>query len=248
MNIKTSNYMNQPLNEANSDKRVSKSYGDSKMKSVVKSGTNKDTISISIAGQQFAAEQRSSDSEMGLAKITSDLDSFRSALRSMNEDLPVNWEATVDPFGTFRDLAKIESRLKQLQDPTASKKDEDMERAADEYAKSKIDILIEKKKAMLNSGTAKSSSEEYAEYKTAYDAYHSQNGEGLITMMTGDAKKAYDIYKNIIDGTSVSIKDEEFLMLYNRTMYVGAKGEYIRKTDGLYHAENGVPFKKNLVL
>ena len=90
MNIKTSNYMNQPLNEANSDKRVSKSYGDSKMKSEVKSGTNKDTISISIAGQQFAAEQRSSDSEMGLAKITSDLDSFRSAVKSMNDPLPVD--------------------------------------------------------------------------------------------------------------------------------------------------------------
>ena len=248
MNIKMSNYVNQFSYTAKSDKQASKSYGDGKAEGEVKSGTNRDTITISVAGQQFSAEYKASDSEMGCLRITSDLDSFRSALKSMNEDLPVNWEATVDPFGTFRDLAKIESRLKQLQDPTASKKDEDMERAADEYAKSKIDILIEKKKAMLNSGTAKSSSEEYAEYKTAYDAYHSQNGEGLIAMMTGDAKEAYDIYKNIIDGTSVSIKDEEFLMLYNRTMYVGAKGEYIRKTDGLYHAENGVPFKKNLVL
>lgn len=240
MNIKTSNYMNQPLNEANSDKRVSKSYGDSKMKSEVKSGTNKDTISISIAGQQFAAEQRSSDSEMGLAKITSDLDSFRSAVKSMNEDLAVNWEATVDPYGTFRSFAKAESRLKQLQDPTASKKDEDMERVADEYAKSKIAILIEKKKAMLDSGTAKSYSEEYAEYKIAYDAYHSQNGGNLIEKMSGDTKKAYNIYKNIIDGTSISIEDEEFLMLHNRTMYIGAKGEYIRKIDELYNAMNGV--------
>lgn len=243
MNIKTSNYMNQPLNEANSDKRVSKSYGDSKMKSEVKSGTNKDTISISIAGQQFAAEQRSSDSEMGLAKITSDLDSFRSAVKSMNENLAVNWEATVDPYGTFRSFAKAESRLKQLQDPTASKKDEDMERAADEYAKSKIAILIEKKKAMLDSGTAKSYSEEYAEYKIAYDAYHSQNSGNLIEKMSGDTKKAYNIYKNIIDGTSISIEDEEFLMLHNRTMYIGAKGEYIRKIDELYNAMNGVALK-----
>ena len=243
MNIKTSNYMNQPLNEANSDKRVSKSYGDSKMKSEVKSGTNKDTISISIAGQQFAAEQRSSDSEMGLAKITSDLDSFRSAVKSMNEDLAVNWEATVDPYGTFRSFAKAESRLKQLQDPTASKKDEDMERVADEYAKSKIAILIEKKKAMLDSGTAKSYSEEYAEYKIAYDAYHSQNGGNLTEKMSGDTKKAYNIYKNIIDGTSISIEDEEFLMLHNRTMYIGAKGEYIRKIDELYNAMNGVALK-----
>ena len=229
MNIKTSNYMNQPLNEANSDKRVSKSYGDSKMKSEVKSGTNKDTISISIAGQQFAAEQRSSDSEMGLAKITSDLDSFRSAVKSMNEDLAVNWEATVDPYGTFRSFAKAESRLKQLQDPTASK--------------SKIAILIEKKKAMLDSGTAKSYSEEYAEYKIAYDAYHSQNGGNLTEKMSGDTKKAYNIYKNIIDGTSISIEDEEFLMLHNRTMYIGAKGEYIRKIDELYNAMNGVTLK-----
>lgn len=235
--------MNQPLNEANSDKRVSKSYGDSKMKSEVKSGTNKDTISISIAGQQFAAEQRSSDSEMGLAKITSDLDSFRSAVKSMNENLAVNWEATVDPYGTFRSFAKAESRLKQLQDPTASKKDEDMERAADEYAKSKIAILIEKKKAMLDSGTAKSYSEEYAEYKIAYDAYHSQNSGNLIEKMSGDTKKAYNIYKNIIDGTSISIEDEEFLMLHNRTMYIGAKGEYIRKIDELYNAMNGVALK-----
>ena len=72
-------------------------------------------------------------------------------------------------------------------------------------------------------GTAKSRREEYAEYKIAYDAYHSENGESLIKQMTGDTKKAYDIYKDIIDGASVSIKDEEFLMLYNRTMYVGEK-------------------------
>lgn len=81
---------------------------------------------------------------------------------------------------------------------------------------------------MLASGTAKSKSEEYAEYKTAYDAYHSKNGESLIAMMTGDAKKAYHIYKDIINGKSVLIKDEEFLMLYNSTMYVGAKNEQPR--------------------
>ena len=91
--------------------------------------------------------------------------------------------------------------------------------------------MIEKKKAMLDSGTAKSSGEEYAEYKIAYDAYHSQNGENLTELMTDDAKRAYNIYKNIIDGTSVPIEDEEFLMLHNRTMYIGAKDEYIRKMD-----------------
>lgn len=233
MNIKTNYYMNQVSYITIADKRVSKPNDDCKTESEARSGTSKDTVSISIAGQQFAAEQRASDSEMGLVKVNFDLDSFRSAVKSMNKDLPVNWEATVDPYGTFRSFAKIESRLKQLQDPTASKKDEDMERVADEYAKSKIDILIEKKKAMLDSGTAKSNSEEYAEYKMAYDAYHSENGESLIAMMTGDAKKAYNIYKDIIDGTSISMEDEEFLMLYNRTMYIGAKGEYIRKTEEL---------------
>lgn len=231
MNIKMNNYMNQALYTTKLDERVSKSYGDRKIENETKSETNKDTVSISIEGQQFAAEPMASDSEMGLIKITSDLDSFRSAVKSMNEPLPVDWTAIVDPYKTFTNLAKIESRLRQLADPNVSHKDEDMERVAEEYAKSKIDILIEKKKAMLESKTAKSKGEEYAEYKTAYDAYHSENGESLIAMMSGDTKKAYNIYKDIIDGTSISIEDEEFLMLHNRTMYVGAKGEYIRKTD-----------------
>ncbi len=193
---------------------------------------------ISVEGQLFTAKQKTSDSEMGLIEITSDFDSFTRAVKSMNEPLPVDWTAIVDPYQTFTNLAKIESRLKQLADPTVSRNDEEMERIADEYAKSKIDILIEKKKAMLESGTAKSKSQEYAEYKTAYDAYHSENGESLIAMMTGDTKKAYSIYKDIIDGASISIEDEEFLMLYNRTMYVGAKGEHIRKTEELYNERN----------
>ena len=199
---------------------------------------NKYTVLISVEGQLFTAKQKTSDSEMGLIEITSDFDSFTRAVKSMNEPLPVDWTAIVDPYQTFTNLAKIESRLKQLADPTVSRNDEEMERIADEYAKSKIDILIEKKKAMLESGTAKSKSQEYAEYKTAYDAYHSENGESLIAMMTGDTKKAYSIYKDIIDGASISIEDEEFLMLYNRTMYVGAKGEHIRKTEELYNERN----------
>lgn len=243
MNIKINNYINQISYTATIDEGASKPHGDRKIESETRSDTNKDTVSISIEGQQFAAEQMTSDSEMGLIKITSDLDSFRNAISSMNEHLPVNWEAIVDPYGTFTSLAKAESRLRQLADPSASKKDEDMEKVAEEYAKSRIDILIEKKKAMLDSGTAKSKSEEYAEYKTAYDAYHSENSESLIAMMTGDTKTAYNIYKDIIDGTSISIEDEEFLMLHNRTMYVGAKGEYIRKTDELYNAMNGVLVK-----
>ena len=220
------------------DERASKPDGDRRIGSGTKSGINKDTVLISVEGQLFTAKQKTSDSEMGLIEITSDFDSFTRAVKSMNEPLPVDWTAIVDPYQTFTNLAKIESRLKQLADPTVSRNDEEMERIADEYAKSKIDILIEKKKAMLESGTAKSKSQEYAEYKTAYDAYHSENGESLIAMMTGDTKKAYSIYKDIIDGASISIEDEEFLMLYNRTMYVGAKGEHIRKTEELYNERN----------
>lgn len=231
MNIKMNNYLNQISYMATMDERASKPDSDRKMESKTKSGAGKDTVSLSVEGQQFVAEQRASDSEMGLIGITSGLDSFRSAVKSMNKPLPVDWRAIVDPYQTFTNLAKIESRLKQLSDPTVSHNDEDMERVADVYAKSKIDILIEKKKAMLESGAAKSYSEEYAEYKTAYETYHSENGESMAGMMTGDTKKAYNIYKDIIDGTSISIEDEEFLMLHNRTMYVGAKGEYIRKTE-----------------
>lgn len=231
MNIKMNHYLDQISYAAPMDEGAPKPHGNIKIESESKSGTNRDTVSISVEGQLFAAEWMESDSEMGILRITSDLDSFRSAIKSINEPLPVDWTAIVDPYETFTNLAKIESRLKQLADPNVSHKDEDMERVAEEYAKSKIDILIEKKKAMLEAGTAKSNSEEYAEYKTAYDAYHSKNGESLIAMLSGDAKKAYNIYKDIIDGTSISIEDEEFLVLYNRTMYIGAKSEYIRKTE-----------------
>lgn len=193
MNIKMNHYLNQISYMTAMDERASKPNGDRRIGSGTKSGTNKDTVIISVEGQLFTAKQKTSDSEMGLIEITSDFDSFTRAVKSMNEPLPVDWTAIVDPYQTFTNLAKIESRLKQLADPTVSRNDEEMERIADEYAKSKIDILIEKKKAMLESGTAKSKSQEYAEYKTAYDAYHSENGESLIAMMTGDTKKAYSI-------------------------------------------------------
>lgn len=237
MNIKLHNYTNNSFYTAYTakpEKSAAESHSNSNAaKSEIKSETNKDTVSISIAGRQFYAEPKASDSNMGSAKITSNLDSFRSVVKSMNETLPVNWEATVDPFGTFRAAAKVESRLKQLQDQTVPKQDEDMERVANEYAKNKLTALIEKKKTMLASGAATSYSEEYAEYKAAYDAYHSKNNDNLIAMMTGDTKKAYNIYKNIIDGASTSIQDEEFLMLHNRSMYIGAKSEFIRKTEGI---------------
>lgn len=231
MNLKINHDRNQVSYTGMAEEKASKSHSDSKAESKTRSGAGRDTVSISVAGQLFAAEQTASDSGMDTIRITSDLDAFRSAVSSMNEPLPVCWEAAVDPYGTFRSFAKAESRLRQLTDPTASKKDEDMERVAEEYAKSKIDLLIEKKKALLASGTAKSKSEEYAEYKTAYDAYHSEDGKRLISMMTGDVKRAYNIYKNIIDGTTISMEDEEFLMLHNYTMYSGAKEEHIRKTE-----------------
>ena len=183
------------------------------------------------------------DTDMDLIHIGSDLDEFRNAVCSMNEKLPVSWKAMVDPYNTITNLAKAEFRLKQLADPAASRKDEDIEKGAEAYAKEKIDVLIEKKKAMIADGTAKTAAEEYEEYKTAYDAYHSENGSSLIEKMTGDTKKAYDIYKNIIDGTKVSMNDEKFLIFHNWTMYRAAKAEYIRKTDELYNTTNGIPLK-----
>ena len=242
MNIKTNQYMNQASYTAAGD-RASESHVGGKIESEAKSGTNRDTVIISMAGQQFAAEQMESDSEMGLMRITSDLDGFINAVRSMKGTLPVCWEKMVDPYNTITDLAKVESRLKQLADPNVSHNDEDMEKVAEAYAKEKIDALIEKKKAMIADGTAKTVAEEYEEYITAYDAYHSENGSSLIANMTGDARKAYDRYKNIIDGTKISINDEEFLIFHNRTMYRAAKAEYIRKTEELYNARNGVPLK-----
>lgn len=71
-----------------------------------------------------------SSTDMELIHISSDLDEFRNAIRSMKGKLPVSWKAMVDPYNTITDLAKVESRLKQLADPAASHKDEDMENDA----------------------------------------------------------------------------------------------------------------------
>ena len=124
-----------------------------------------------------------------------------------------------DPYETFRNFAKFESRIKQLTNSNVSH-DTDMEEIAEAYAKEKIDELIEKKKAMIADGTAKTKAKEYEEYKNVYDAYHSESGSSLIAMMTGDTKKAYNIYKYNIDGTKISIKTKEFFMLHNYTMYI----------------------------
>lgn len=233
MDIKMNHYISQTSYAATAGERAPESHADGRVESEAKSGANRDTVSISAAGQQFYAEKMESGTDMGLIHIGTGLDEFRNAVRSMNEKLPVSWKSMVDPYNTITSLAKAEFRLKQLADSAASHKDEDIEKGAEAYAKEKIDALIEKKKAMIADGTAKTAAEEYEEYKTAYDAYHSENGSSLIEKMTGDTKKAYDIYKNIIDGTKVSINDEEFLIFHNCTMYRAAKAEYIKKTDEL---------------
>lgn len=229
MDIKMNGYMSQASYTATAGEIAPEPHADGRVESEAKSGANRDTVSISAAGQQFYAEKMESGTDMELIHIGTGLDEFRNAVCSMNEKLPVSWKAMVDPYNTITSLAKVEFRLKQLADPAASHKDEDIEKGAEAYAKEKIDALIEKKKAMIADGTAKTVAEEYEEYKTAYDAYHSENGRSLIEKMTGDTKKAYDIYKNIIDGTKVSINDEEFLIFHNCTMYRAAKAEYIKK-------------------
>lgn len=238
MDIKMNRYMNQESYTATAGGRTSGSCVGGRIESEAKSGENRDTVSISVAGQQFFAEKMGSSTDMEGIHIGSDVDEFKNAVSSMNEKLSVNWKAMVDPYNTITSLAKVESRLKQLADPAASHKDEDMEKIAEAYAKEKIDALIEKKKAMIADGTAKTAAEEYEEYKTAYDAYHSENAGSLIEKMTGDTKKAYDIYKDIIDGTKISINDEEFLIFHNCTMYRAAKAEYIQKTEELYQTMN----------
>lgn len=58
-----------------------------------------------------------SSTDMEFIHIGSDLDEFKNAMRSMKGKLPVCWEAVVDPYNTITNLAKMESRLKQLADP-----------------------------------------------------------------------------------------------------------------------------------
>ncbi len=46
------------------NERASKPHGNPKIESETKSGTYRETVIISVAGQQFAAEQKASDSEI----------------------------------------------------------------------------------------------------------------------------------------------------------------------------------------
>lgn len=153
MNVKMNRYMNQASYMATAGERASESHTDGRVESETKSGANRDTVTISAAGQQFYAERMETDTDMDLIHIGSDLDEFRNAVCSMNEKLPVSWKAMVDPYNTITNLAKAEFRLKQLADPAASRKDEDIEKGAEAYAKEKIDALIEKKKAIWKEET-----------------------------------------------------------------------------------------------
>ena len=151
MNVKMNRYMNKASYTAAAGERASESHADGRVENETKSGANRDTVSISAAGQQFYAEKTETNTDMDLIHIGSDIDEFRNAVSSMNEKLPVSWKAMVDPYNTITNLAKAEFRLKQLADPAASHKDEDIEKAAEAYAKEKIG----KRQAAEGAGTAK---------------------------------------------------------------------------------------------
>ncbi len=193
-----------------------------------------DTFTISVGGKEFTARKKESDSAMFSAEIVSDLDEFRSAIKSMG-NLEVNWNAVVDPYGTFAGAARVEAIYNQYQDPDSPKNAAERDKLVDRYVQQKLDSLIEKKKAYNASRPENYYAIEAEEYKTAYNAYHSADGKQLESKMTGDFKKAYSIYKSILDGGKTSLDDEEFLMLYNNTMYRGAKGEYYRRLEEMYN-------------
>lgn len=56
MNIKMNNYLNQTSYTAAASERASESHVGGKIECETKSGTNRDTVIISVAGQQFFAE------------------------------------------------------------------------------------------------------------------------------------------------------------------------------------------------
>lgn len=226
MKIITNNYINavnRPSNEA-----FPKT--DNKPEAEKKPAAKTDTFTMSIGDKQFTARKKESESAMFAAEITSNLDEFRSTIKSLG-NLEVNWNAVVDPYGTFAGAARVEAIYNLYQDPNAPKNIEDRDKLVDKCVQDRINSLIEKKKAYIASQPDNYIAREAEEYKIAYDAYHSENGNHLIDMMSGDMKKAYSIYKSILDGGNTPLDDQEFLMLYNNTMYRGAKGEYYRKQE-----------------
>lgn len=97
MNIEMNHYMNQASYTAAAGERASESHVGGKIESETKSGTNRDTVIISVAGQQFVAEKMESNTDMELMHIVSDLDEFRNAVRSMKGKLPVCWGISYFP-------------------------------------------------------------------------------------------------------------------------------------------------------
>lgn len=231
MKIITNNYIN-AVNKLPNETSP-KSQDNNKPEAETKPVANTDTFTMSIGDKQFTARKKESNSTMFTAEIVSDLDDFRSTIKSLG-NLEVNWNAVVDPYGTFAGAARVEAIYNLYQDPNAPKNIEDRDKLVDQYVQNRINSLIEKKKAYTASQPDNYMAKEAEEYKIAYDAYHSENGKNLIDMMSGDMKKAYSIYKSILDGGKTSLDDQEFLMLYNNTMYRGAKGEYYRKQEEMY--------------
>ena len=66
MNVKINRYMNQASYTAATGERASESHADGRVESETKSGANRDTVSISAAGQQFYAERMETDTDMDL--------------------------------------------------------------------------------------------------------------------------------------------------------------------------------------
>lgn len=231
MKIISNNYMNVANKLPN--ETLPKTQDKYKNATETNSTRNTDTFTMSIGDKQFTARKKESDSAMFTAEIVSDLDEFRSTIKSLG-NLEVNWDAVVDPYGTFAGAARVEAIYNLYQDSNAPKNIEDRDKLVDQYVQNRINSLIEKKKAYIASQPENYMAREAEEYKIAYDAYHSENGKHLIDMMSGDMKKAYSIYKSILDGGKTSLDDQEFLMLYNNTMYRGAKGEYYRKMEEMY--------------
>ena len=223
------------MNAANRlpNEALQKPQDNNKPEAETKPAPNTDTFTMSIGDKQFTARKKESDSAMFTAEIVSDLDEFRSTIKSLGS-LEVNWNAVVDPYGTFAGAARVEAIYNLYQDPNAPKNIEDRDKLVDQYVQDRINSLIEKKKAYNASRPENYYAIEAEEYNTAYNAYHSADGKLLESKMTGDFKKAYGIYKSILDGGNTSLDDQEFLMLYNNTMYRGAKGEYYRKLEEMY--------------
>lgn len=73
MNVKMNRYINQASYTATAGERASESHVGGKIETDAKSGTSRDTVSISSAGQQFSAEKMETNTDMDLIHIGSGL-------------------------------------------------------------------------------------------------------------------------------------------------------------------------------